>query len=126
VSDPLQSGKSQEAASALNGVNGSEDASQKTHILRVLFQLDQILIETREVFMTLDQELSNGFLIFQESVFHDPLPIPEPFASSPRSPRMVATFLFDCFLSAQSAEEFKGLKKECALLRGPPNEGTGP
>jgi hypothetical protein len=39
------------------------------HIMRMFLEFDQILIKTREVFVTLDQKLMNRFLIFRARVF---------------------------------------------------------
>jgi hypothetical protein len=44
----------EEAACALNSVNGAEDACQQSRILRVLLEFDKLLIQTREVLMTLN------------------------------------------------------------------------
>ena len=54
MGDPLQRRKREEAARALDGVNGAEDAGQQRRVLRVLLQLDELLIQAREVLMTLD------------------------------------------------------------------------
>ena len=54
MGDLLQSRKREEAARALDGVNGAEDAGQQRRILRVLLEFDKLLIQAREVFVTLD------------------------------------------------------------------------
>jgi len=58
--------------------------------------------------MTFDQKLSNRFLILQQSVLHDPLPIPVPLIDQSRIPKLLRHFLFDSPLSAHTAEQFNG------------------
>ena len=54
MGNPLQRCKCEEAARALDGVNGAEDAGQQGRLLRVFFQFNEFLIQAREVLMTLD------------------------------------------------------------------------
>ena len=65
VGDRFQNRKCQEAARSLDGVNGAENASQQICILRVFLEFDEILIQPGEVFVTLDQKLTNRFLVFR-------------------------------------------------------------
>ncbi len=72
VADSLQGGKREEAAGALDRVNGAEDACQQLRILGVLLEFDEFLIQTREVFMTLDQEFTNHILILHTMFSTEP------------------------------------------------------
>ena len=76
MGDRLQSRKRQEAAGALDGVNGTEDACQQRLILGVLLELDEFLIQAREVLVTLDQEFANHFLILHGRVLHRATQLP--------------------------------------------------
>jgi hypothetical protein len=58
----------QEAARSLDGVNGAKNAPQQIRIVRVFLEFDEILIQARKVFVTLDQKLTNRFLIFRARV----------------------------------------------------------
>ncbi len=69
--DRFQNRKCQEAARSLDGVNGAKNAPQQIRIVRVFLQFDQILIQAREVFVTLDQKFTNRFLIFRARVIHN-------------------------------------------------------
>ena len=68
--DPLQRRKREEAARALDGVNGAENACQQGPVFRVLLELDKLLIQLREVFVTLDQKFVNHVLILHSLVLH--------------------------------------------------------
>jgi hypothetical protein len=54
-------------------VNGPENTSQKSRVLGALLELNEILIQLREVLITFDQKLSDRFLIFLAQIVHDPL-----------------------------------------------------
>ena len=45
-------------------MNGAENASQQIRIMRMFLEFDEILIQARKVFVTLDQKLTDRFLIF--------------------------------------------------------------
>ena len=70
MGDPLQRRKREEAARALDGVNGAEDAGQQRRVLRALLQFYEFLIQAREVLMTLDKEFTNHILILHANVLH--------------------------------------------------------
>ena len=72
--DFLQRRKREETTGALNGVNRAEDAREQRRILRVLLQLDEFLIQRREILVTLDQKFANHILIFHTMVFRLPVP----------------------------------------------------
>src|SRR5579863_8275053 len=69
MGDLLQSRKREEAAGALDGVNGPENTGQKGSIFRTQFQLNQILIQAREIFMAFNEELTNYVLIVLHALF---------------------------------------------------------
>jgi hypothetical protein len=52
-------------------MEGAEDASEQGGVFRALLEGYEILLQLREVFITLDKELSNCFPIFFADVFHN-------------------------------------------------------
>ena len=70
MGNPFQRRKRKETACTLDRVNCSKDASQQRRVLRVLLEFDKFLIETREVFMTLNEEFTNYFLILHAHFLH--------------------------------------------------------
>jgi hypothetical protein len=70
MGDSLKRGISEKSARPFNRMNGAENAGQQRCVLRVFFDLDQFPIQAREVFVTLDKELANHFLILYALILH--------------------------------------------------------
>ena len=63
MGDLFQSRECEETTGALDGVDRAENACQTTGVIWAYLQLDQILIQAREILMAFDHKLTNDILI---------------------------------------------------------------
>ena len=64
MGDPLQLGVGEETAGPLDGMDRPEDAVERLAIPRVVLDRHEVAFKLVKVLVTLDQELSNGGILF--------------------------------------------------------------
>jgi hypothetical protein len=75
MSELLQVRERKESASSFNRMKGAKHIPQQIRVLWMFLQLDQILIQTRQVLMALNKKFTNCFLVFGAPIVHNRFPL---------------------------------------------------